>query len=403
MAIKMLDGNSAAVEAIRLVKPGVIAAYPITPQSSIAEHLADEVSEGRIQAEYVRVESEHSAMSVCVGAQLTGVRAATATSSVGLALMHEVCGVTSGCRIPLVMPVVNRSLVAPWSLWCDHQDTMAERDTGWLQYYAGTVQDVLDLHLAAIRISEHPDVLTPSMICLDGFFLSHSMQKVYVPEDDEAYDFVGEYKKINMYLDPEDPMFVNDLTPTDEYTEMRYQQKVGFEEAAKVTKAVFEEFKEKFGRELAIIRPYKLEDAEVAVVTIGSMSGTARYVVDQLREKGVKAGCLQIVMFRPFPGDAIREALAHIPVVGVVDRSAGLGGIYPPVCTEVQAALFGTNCDVRSYIGGLAGRDISNHAFEKIFMELMEIKDGTRKEHSQWFDVKADPMNLRMALEKGDD
>ncbi len=396
MQVKMLDGNGAAVEAIRLVKPGVIAAYPITPQSSIAEHLSDEVAAGRIHAEYVRVESEHSAMSVCVGAQLTGVRAATATSSVGLALMHEVCGVTSGCRIPLVMPVVNRSLVAPWSLWCDHQDTMAERDTGWLQFYAGTVQDVLDLHLAATRISEHPEVLTPSMICLDGFFLSHSMQKVSVPEDDEAFDFVGEYKKINLYLDPKDPMFVNDLTPTDEYTEMRYQQMVGFQRAAQVTQEIFDAYNQRFGRDLSILRPYRLEDAEVAIVTIGSMSGTARFVVDQLRAEGVKAGSLQIVMFRPFPAEEIRAALAHIPVVGVVDRSAGLGGIQPPVCTEVCAALYGTSCDIRSYIGGLAGRDISNHSFEKMFGELADIRAGKRMDHSQWFDVKENPMDIRM-------
>lgn len=399
MPVKMLDGNGAAVEAIRLVRPGVIAAYPITPQSSIAEHLSDEVAAGRINAQYVRVESEHSAMSVCVGAQLTGVRAATATSSVGLALMHEVCGVTSGCRIPLVMPVVNRSLVAPWSLWCDHQDTMAERDTGWLQFYAGTVQDILDLYLAAMRISEHPDVLTPSMVCLDGFFLSHSMQKVIVPEDQDAFDFVGEYNKYaNMYLDPKDPMFVNDLTPTNEYTEMRYQQMVGFQEAKRVAPEVFAEFKEKFGRELAAVKPYLLDDAEVAVVTIGSMSGTARYVVNQLRAKGIKAGSLQIMMFRPFPAEEIRAALAHVPVVGVMDRSAGLGGILPPVCAEVVDALYGTGCDVRSYIGGLAGRDISNHSFEKIFQELLEIRQGSRKDHSQWFDVQDDPMNIRIEV-----
>lgn len=398
MPIRMFDGNGAAVEAIRLVKPGVIAAYPITPQSSIAEHLSDEVAAGRIKAEYVRVESEHSAMSVCVGAQLTGVRAITATSSVGLALMHEVCGVTSGCRIPMVMPVVNRSLVAPWSLWCDHQDTMAERDTGWLQFYAGNVQDVLDLYLTAMRISEHEDVLTPSMVCMDGFFLSHSMQKVSVPEDDEAYDFVGEYVRRNMYLDPKDPMFVNDLTPTDEYTEMRYQQMVGFQEAAKVAPQVFEEYNKRFGRDLQIVKPYKLEDAEVAVVTIGSMSGTARYVVDQLRAKGIKAGSLQIVMFRPFPKEAIRDMLKHIPVIGVMDRSAGLGGAEPPVCTEVTTALYGTDCDIRSYIGGLAGRDISNHSFEKIFGELIDIREGKRTDHTQWFDVKENPMDIRIEI-----
>lgn len=395
MPAKMFDGNGAAVEAIRLARPGVIAAYPITPQSSIAEQLADCVADGRIDAEYVRVESEHSAMSVCVGAQLTGVRVATATASVGLALMHEVCGVTSGCRLPVVMPVVNRSLVAPWSLWCDHQDTMAERDTGWLQFYCGTVQEVLDLTLCAYRISEHEEVLTPSMVCLDGFFLSHSMQKVLVPEDGEAWKFVGPYVRRNLYLDPADPMFVNDLTPTDEYTEMRYQQKVGFEKAADVAEAVFDEYGRKFGRRPSAVEAYRLEDAEVAVVTLGSMSGTAKYVVNQLRGAGVKAGMLRICMFRPFPKEAVRAALKNVKAIGVVDRSAGLGGSMPPVCLEVQSALYGESPRIFSFIGGLAGRDISDGAFRKIFGELTDVKDGRADTVETWFDLKDDPMSLR--------
>ena len=396
MPVKMLDGNGAAVEAVRLVRPGVIAAYPITPQSSIAEHLADEVAGGRIKAEYIRVESEHSAMSVCLGAQLTGVRAVTATSSVGLALMHEVCGMTSGCRLPMVMHVVNRSLAAPWSLWCDHSDTMAERDSGWLQFYAGTVQDVLDLYLAGIRISEHPDVLTPSMICQDGFFLAHSMQKVDVPEDSAAFGFVGQYRRQNMYLDPEDPIFVNDLTPTDDYGEMRYQQMVGFRNAAAVAEEAFAEFQRRFGRRLETVRPYMLEDAEVAVVTMGSMSGTARYVVDQLRAQGIRAGALQIVMYRPFPAGAVARVLGQIPVIGVVDRSAGLGAVCPPTCTEVAAALRGKANEIRSFIGGLAGRDISNHSFERIFADLLAIRAGKRDTHCQWFDLRANPMDIRV-------
>lgn len=395
MQVKMLDGNGAAVEAIRLVRPGVIAAYPITPQSSIAEHLSDEVAAERINARYIRVESEHSAMSIVIGAQLTGIRAVTATSSVGLALMHEVCGVASGCRVPLVMPVVNRSLVAPWSLWCDHQDTMAERDTGWMQFYAGNVQDVLDLYLTAIRISESENVLTPSMVCLDGFFLSHSMQKVQIPDDDEAFEFVGPYVRRNMYLDTVDPLFINDLTPTDDYTEMRYQQMMGFHAGYTAAKEVFAAYNQRFGRDLGIVCGYRLEDAEVAVVTIGSMSGTACYVADQLREQGVKAGVLQIVMFRPFPAEDVRQALKHIPVVGVIDRSAGLGGQMAPVCTEVAAALYGEHCDVRGYIGGLAGRDISDFNIRKIFGELTDIRCGKTQTHNPWFDLKANPMELR--------
>lgn len=395
MPTRMFDGNGAAVEAIRMARPGVIAAYPITPQSSIAEKLSECVASGLIDAEYIRVESEHSAMSVCVGACLTGVRVATATSSVGLALMHEVCGVTSGCRLPVVMPVVNRSLVAPWSLWCDHQDTMAERDTGWLQFYCATVQEVLDLTLCAYRISEHEEVLTPSMVCLDGFFLSHSMQKVITPTDEEAWDFVGPYVRRNMYIDPTDVMFVNDLCPTSEYTEMRYQQKVGFERAGETAKEVFAEYERRFGRKLHTVESYMLEDAEVAVVTIGSMSGTAKHVVNELRAKGIKAGLLRICMFRPFPADEIRQALAKVPVVGIMDRSAGLGAAQPPVATEVKAALSGEKARLFSFVGGLAGRDISDHSFRDIFAQLMAVSEGRTDRVNTWFDLKGDPMALR--------
>lgn len=395
MAVKMFDGNGAAVEAIRLARPGVIAAYPITPQSSIAEHLADEVANGSIRAEYVRVESEHSAMSVSIGAQLTGVRVATATASVGLALMHEVCGVAAGCRVPIVMPVVNRSLVAPWSLWCDHSDTMAERDTGWLQFYCATVQEILDLQLCAYRISEHEDVMTPSMVCFDGFYLSHSMQRVDTPSDEEAWDFVKPYVKKNMYLDTKDVMFINDLCPTAEHTEMKYQQKMGFEEAAKVAPKVFAEYEERFGRKLYTVEAYRLEDAEVAVVTIGSMSGTGKYVVNQLREQGIKAGLLRICMFRPFPAAEVREALKNVKVIGVMDRSCGLGAAQGPVCSEVKAAMYGENAKIFNFIGGIAGRDISDGAFRKIFGELLDVNAGRANTVHTWFDVRPDVMNIR--------
>ncbi|MBR6205667.1 MAG: pyruvate ferredoxin oxidoreductase [Oscillospiraceae bacterium] len=395
MPVKLFDGNSAAVESIRLARPGVIAAYPITPQSGIAEHLADEVADGRIRAEYVRVESEHTAMSVAVGAQLTGVRVATATASVGLALMHEVCGVAAGCRVPIVMPVVNRSLVAPWSLWCDHSDTMAERDTGWLQFYCATVQEVLDLTLSAYRIAEHEDVLTPAMVCLDGFFLSHSMQRVDTPPDEDAWDFVKPYVRRNMYLDPKDVMFINALCPTFEHTEMKYQQMVGFGNAARVAKDVFAEFEQRFGRKLHTVESYRLEDAEVAVVTIGSMSGAAKYVVNQLRDRGIRAGMLRICMFRPFPADEIREALKNVKVIGVVDRSSGLGAAQGPVCSEVKAACYGGTTKIFSFIGGIAGRDISDISFRRIFGELLEVKDGKRDSCTCWFDTREDAMDIR--------
>lgn len=272
---------------------------------------------------------------------------------------------------------------------------MAERDTGWLQYYCGTVQEVLDLLLCAYRISEHEDVMTPSMVCLDGFFLSHSMQKVMVPTDEEAWDFVKPYVRKNMYLDPKDVMFINDLCPTAEYTEMRYQQKVGFERAAEVAKDVFAEYEQRFDRKLQTVESYCLEDAEVALVTMGSMSGTAKYVVNELRAKGIKAGLLRICMFRPFPAQEIAKALENVKLVGVVDRSAGLGGAQAPVSTEVKAALYGTDKKVFSFVGGLAGRDVSDGTFRKLYGELLDIKEGKADSVDTWFDLKGDPMSLR--------
>ncbi|MEM0530779.1 pyruvate ferredoxin oxidoreductase [Zongyangia sp. HA2173] len=388
---KMLDGNAAAVEAMKMARVKVISAYPITPQSSISEKLSDLVDAGELDAKYIRVESEHTAMSCAVGAQLTGVRAATATSSVGLALMHEILNVASGCRVPIVMPVVNRSLASPWSLWCDHQDSMAERDSGWLQFYCENVQDVFDTLLCAYRIAEDRRVQTPAMVCLDGFFLSHSMQKVLLPEQDEVDGFLGEYTPKNAYLNPADPMVINDLTPTDEITEMKFQQAVGFAQAKVVAGEVFAAFAEEFGRHKEVVEGYRAEDADAIIITQGSMSGTAKYVVDKLREEGQKVGAVKIVMFRPFPYEALRQACGSVKKVAVLDRTAGLGAQGTPLWLETKAALDG-DVDVRSYVGGLAGRDISPMTIQKVFEDLGQEApcDGVN-----WIDCKDDPMHLR--------
>ncbi|MCF6096918.1 pyruvate ferredoxin oxidoreductase [Thermovorax subterraneus] len=396
---KLLDGNAAAAEAMRLARVQVISAYPITPQSPIAEKLADFVAEGSLKAKYVRVESEHTAMSVAIGAQLTGVRACTATSSVGLALMHEVLGVASGCRLPIVMAVVNRSLASPWSLWCDHQDSMAERDSGWLQFYAEDPQEVLDYLLIAYRVAEDPRVLLPAMVCMDGFFVSHTPAVVLVPEQETVDSFLPPYNPANLYLDPDDPMFVNDLTPPSDYTEMRYQHKVAFEEAFKVITEVQEEFFRLFRRRYSFIETYKCDDADVVLVTLGSMSGTAKYVVNELRAKGYKVGVLKIVVFRPFPADQIRNALKHVPVIGVMDRSAGLGAEGGPVWIEVSRALSGLEPmpKVAGFVGGLGGRDLAPHVIEKAFRNLIDIKEGKieMRQGSKWIDVREDAMKIR--------
>ena len=386
----MRDGNGAASEGLRLARVKVISAYPITPQSPISEKLADFVAQGKLDAKYIRVESEHSAMSCAIGAQLTGVRAGTATASVGLALMHEVLGVAAGCRVPIVMPVVNRSLVSPWSLWCDHQDSMAERDGGWMQLYAENAQEVLDFILIAFRVAENKKVLLPAMVCLDGFFLSHMSDAIDLPDQETVDAFLPPYTNTNLRLDPANPMFINDLTPTAEFTEMRFQQAEGFKQAEALLPEVFAEFKKAFGREYSMIEAYRCEDAEVAIVTLGSMSGTAKYTIDRLRAQGKKVGMVKIVSFRPFPSELLKKALANVTRVGVVDRCAGLGAQVGPVATEVRAALSGK--PVKGFIAGLAGRDISVGIFEKAFAQLFDAKTT---DDLEWLDVRDEALTLR--------
>ena len=398
MTKKMFDGNGAAAEAIRLARPKVLAVYPITPQSTISERLAEMVDFGELDAQYIRVESEHSAMSAVTAASLTGVRATTATASQGLALMTEVLSMTSGLRLPVVMPVVNRGLAAPWTLQCEHGDAMTVRDLGWMQFYCQNVQEVLDLILMSFKIAEDERVLTPAMVCLDGFFLSHSMQKLEVPTQEEIDDFIGEYRPKNMYLDTTDPMFCCDLTGPEEFTEMRYQQKFGMDNARTVVEEVMAEFGKRFGRHMHEVEPYMLEDAEVAIVALGSMCGTVKYAVNKLRAEGKKVGMLKITMFRPFPAEFVRDALKNIPVIGVFDRSSCLGNQYGPLWNEVAGVLTRTVVDVRHFIGGLGGRDIPVINIEKMFSELLEIKAGVRSKTTEWIDVKDNALELRQVI-----
>lgn len=395
---KMLDGNYAAAEAIRLTRPSVLAVYPITPQSSISERLSEMVDYGELEAEYIRVESEHSAISAITGAALAGERVATATASQGLVLMSEVLGMPSGLRLPIVMSVVNRGTAAPWTLWCEHGDSMAVREFGWMQFFCQNVQDVVDMQIMAVKVAEHDDVLTPAMVCQDGFFLSHSMQKVDLPDQEKVDAFLGEYKAKNIYVDPEDPMFTCDLTTNEDFTEMRYQQKVGMNNALVVVPKIMEEFEKTFGRKMNIIESYKTEDADAVLVALGSMCGTAQYVVDKMREEGKKVGLLKIVMFRPFPADTVREALKNVPVVGVFDRSSCLGYQTGPVCSEVTAALHGVDTNIQHFIGGLGGRDVSPQTIEKAYNELLDIKAGTIEKTTEWIDVKENPMEIRQVI-----
>lgn len=392
---KMLDGNYAAVEAMKLAKVKVIAAYPITPQSSISEKLSDLVADGTLDAQYIRVESEHSAMSATVAAQMAGVRAATATASNGLALMHEVLTMASGNRQPIVMPVVNRAVASPWSLWCEHGDTMSQRDLGWMQIYCQNCQEVLDFMLMAYKVAEDSRVLLPVMVCLDGFFLSHSMQKIDVPDQNEVDAYIGEYTPKNLYLNPSDPMFICDLTTSDEYTEMKFQQKVAMLDSVSVMEDAMDEFEHKFGRKLSIAEPYRLDDAEVVLVALGSMCGTAKCVVDELRERGEKAGLLKLSVFRPFPTELIGKYLAGKKVIGVFDRSSGLGSQGGPLYNEIRSALCTQQSQIVSFIGGLGGRDVSDMTLHRLYSQMIDISKGSTGTYTQWIDVRDDAMQLR--------
>jgi pyruvate ferredoxin oxidoreductase alpha subunit len=396
----VVDGNAAAAEAMKLARVEVVAAYPVTPQSPLVEKLASYTADGTLDAKYMRVESEHTAMSCVIGAQLTGVRAGTATSSVGLALMHEVLGVASGCRVPVVMPVVNRALVSPWSLWCDHQDSMAERDSGWLQFYVENAQETLDTLLMAYRIAEHSHVLTPTMVCLDGFFVSHSPQAVAVPDQEMVDDFLPGYVPANLYLDPKDPLFINGLVPAEDFSEMRYQQRTGFEKALEVIPEVQRDFLQAFGRRYEMVEAFRCEDAEVVLVTLGSMAGTTKHVVNELRAHDLRVGAIKIGVFRPFPVEELRTALRGKRVVGVVDRSAGLGARGGPVWLEVSAAVSDRQTRVFGYVAGLGGRDVTEATVREVFDELLEISHGERLQPAKpWIDTRDNAMELRMAGE----
>ncbi|MGI6328746.1 MAG: transketolase C-terminal domain-containing protein [Dethiobacteria bacterium] len=384
---QVLDGNGAAALGAKLSRVQVISAYPVTPQSQIAEILSEYVKNGELNAEYIRIESEHSAMSSVVGASLTGVRAFTATASVGLALMHEVLMVASGCRAPIVMPVVNRSLVAPWNLWCDHSDTMCERDSGWIQLYAQSCQEALDLVIMAYRIAEDIRILLPAMVCIDGFFLSHISETVLVPEQEKVDSYLPPFKAHNLFLDIENPMVINNLTPPDRFSKIRYQQNEAFGRVPEVFNEAAAAFAEAFGRKYDLIESYKCEDAETVIIAMGSMTGTAKAAVDALREQGRKIGLLRILCFRPFPEQQLKEALKGVKAVAVVDRSVSLGTGKGQVATEIGALLntMPAAPAMLSFVTGLGGMDVTTAHFNRVAEALTQI-DSIDRTSAIWLD-----------------
>ena len=382
-----LNGDEAVALAAKQSDVDVVAAYPITPQTIIVEKFSEYVSNGEVETEYICTESEHSAMAACLAASATGARVFTATASAGLALMHEMLFVTSGCRAPVVMAVANRALSAPINIHGDHSDAMAERDSGWIQLYAENAQEVYDSVLQAFRIAEHVDVQLPIMIGLDGFTLSHTLENVQTLPDDVVKKFVGtrqfpvvlthEGKTVPYKLDPDNPMTMGPLALPNYYFEFKRQQEEAMKNAFKVIKEMHEECGQISGRHYGdgLLDPYKLEDAEIAIVCLGSTAGTVKTVVDELRTEGIKAGLLRIRAYRPFPAEEIAKALGKLKAVAVMDRSMSFGGNGGAVFHEVRHALYDLPARpyVVNYIYGLGGRDTSPSQLRKIYQDLQKI------------------------------
>ena len=382
---KALDGNSAVAEAMRQIDPDVVAAYPITPQTSTVQTFSNFVADGKVQAEFVTVESEHSAMSACVGAAAAGARVMTATASAGLALMWEIVYVAASNRLPITMLVVNRALSAPINIHCDHSDSMGARDAGWVQIFAENPQETYDNAFQALRIAEHPDVLLPVMFMHDGFITSHGLERVEVYDDAEVKDFIGEYTGAYPLLDWRNPVTYGPLDFYDYYFEHKRQQVQAMEAVKQVIIDVGQEFGDKFGRTYGLFETYRLEDADVGVVVLSSTAGTAKAAVDNLREQGHKVGLLKPRVFRPFPAEELVDALKHLKAVAVMDRSISFGAMSNagPLFLEILAALqiYGNGrMPVSNYVYGLGGRDIVPSQIETAFHGALKMAETGRPE-----------------------
>ena len=384
-----MEGSFAIAEAAKLANVDVIAAYPITPQTHIVERLAELVANGELDANYVPVESEHSAMSACLGASAVGARTFTATAGQGLELMHEVLYVASSSRLPVVMTVANRALSGPLSVWGDHSDVMATRDCGWIQIFAENVQQVFDLLLCAFRIAEDPTVLFPTMVHLDGFHLSHMIEPLYLLEQEEVDKFLPQYHH-PYALDPDNPLTMGGFGPPFIYTEAKKAQDVALRASKKVILQVWQKFGELTGRHYSPVEGYKAEDADVLLLTMGSFSETAMMAIDEMQEKGQKVGLIRLRLWRPFPFDEFRQAVTRAQLLIVLDRALSFGGPTGPVCSEVQAALYPlrTKPEVVSFVGGLGGRDISVAAFEDLIRRGMDKASQGRLDELEMIEVR---------------
>ncbi len=379
MAIRTrMSGNEAVAHAIRQINPDVMPAFPITPSTEIPQFVASMIANGEIDTEFIPVESEHSAMSATMGASAAGARAITATSSCGLALMWEMLYVSASSRLPIVMALVNRGLTGPLNINAEHSDSMGARDSGWIQIYAENNQEAYDNFLQAHRIAEHPEVHLPVMICQDGFITSHAVENITLWEDEPIKKFVGEYNPEHYLLKEDEAMAVGPYAVSNYCMEAKKAQAQAMINAKKVILEVAAEFEAITGQKYGFFEEYFMEDAEFAVVAIGSVCGTAKDAVDELRAKGVKAGLLKVRVFRPFPGEELAKALKHCRAIAIMDRSESYSGNGGPLGAELTAALYKekVTAEVVNVMYGLSGRDIRVSDMEEVFGWLEKMAAG---------------------------
>ena len=370
-----LSGNEAAATAMKQINPDVVAAFPITPSTEIPQYFSSFVSNGTVDTEFVAVESEHSAMSACIGAEAAGARAMTATSSNGLSLMWEMIYIASSLRLPIVMSLVNRAVSGPLNIHNDHSDAMGVRDAGWIQLFSENNQEAYDNLIMAHRIAENEKVLLPLMVCQDGFITSHSIENIELIEDDLVKKFVGEYKPEHYLLNDKEPMAIGPLDLQAYLFEHKRQQSEAMRNAKEVIIEVAKDFEKMTGRKYGFFEEYKLDDADIAIICMNSTAGTTKYTVDKLREQGIKAGLLKIRVFRPFPAEEVAKALSHVKAIAVLDKADSLNAAGGALFEDVVSGMYVNNIHIPtvSYVYGIGGRDTKSDDIEKVYNDLSKI------------------------------
>ena len=378
-----LSGNEAVATAMKQINPDVVAAFPITPSTEIPQYFSTFVSNGQVDTEFVAVESEHSAMSACVGAQAAGARAMTATSANGLSLMWEMIYIASSLRLPIVLSLVNRAVSGPLNIHNDHSDAMGVRDAGWIMLFSENCQEAYDNTIMANRIAEHESVQLPLMVCQDGFITSHSIENIKLIEDDKVKEFVGKYEPKHYLLNKKEPIAVGPLDLQAYLFEHKFQQAEAMRNAKQVILDVSKDFEKMTGRSYSLFEEYKLDDAEVAIVCMNSTAGTTKFVVDSLRAKGIKAGLLKIRVYRPFPGEEVAKALSHVKAVAVLDKSDSLNAAGGALFEDVVSSLYVNKVSVPvvNYVYGIGGRDTKADDIESVYTDLLEIKENGKIEN----------------------